>query len=114
MWKANIICNKPYMSTKFCSKPTFAEHHPTIASKRKQEKAIHESAKLFSSHEKMKKCFSSHEKIHFIRKLSTKTLFNKNIKYTIVSYEMKISSVHYHTIYIYIYLSIYIYIYIDR
>ena len=38
----------------FCSTPTFAEHHPTIASNTKYETAIPNSAKLFSSYKKMK------------------------------------------------------------
>ena len=60
----------------FCSTPTFAEYHPTIASKAKYDTVIHNSAS-FSSYELMKKCFSSHEKIQFIRILATKTLFNR-------------------------------------
>ena len=60
----------------FCSTPTFAEHHPTIASKVKYETTIHNSAKCFSSYEKNeKKCFSSHEKKQIIRNLATKTVF---------------------------------------
>ena len=38
----------------FCSTPTFAEHHPMIASNTKYETAIPNSAKWFSSYEKMK------------------------------------------------------------
>ena len=60
----------------FCSTPTFAEHHPTIASKVKYETTIHNAAKCFSSYEKNeKKCFSSHEKKQIIRNLATKTVF---------------------------------------
>ena len=62
----------------FCGTPTFAGHLPTIASKAKYKTAIHNSAKCFSSYEKMKK----------ISNLATKTLFNKKIKKTIISYKM--------------------------
>ena len=80
----------------FCSTPTFAEKLSMIASKAKYETAIHNSAKRFSSHEKMKNCFSSHEKIQLIRNLATKTIFYKKIKQTIVTYKMKLFSVHCH------------------
>ena len=51
----------------FCSKLTFAEHHPTIVSKAKYETAIPNSAECFVSYEKIKKCFFSHEKIQLYK-----------------------------------------------
>ena len=42
-------------SIAFCSIPTFAERHPTIASKAKYETEIQNSAKCLSVYEKMKK-----------------------------------------------------------
>ena len=75
----------------FCNTPTFAEHHGT-----KYDTAIQNSAKCFSSHEKMKKCFSSHERIQLIPNLANKTLEETITLNKIVSYRMNPFSFHYH------------------
>ena len=61
----------------FCSTPNFAEHHSTTASKVTYKTTIHNSAKCFSSHEKMKKCFSTHKTTQRLLNLATKILLNK-------------------------------------
>ena len=63
----------------FCSTPIFAEHHSRSASKAKYERAIDNSVK----------CCSPHEKIQLMFDLVTKTFFNDNIKQSTVFYYMK-------------------------
>ena len=80
----------------FCSTHTFTEQLSTILSKAKYEILIHNSAKRFFLHEKMKKCFSSRDKILLTRDLATKNIVSKKIKQTIVYHKMNLFTVHYH------------------
>ena len=80
----------------FCSTHTFAEQLSAILSKAKYEILIHNSAKRFFLHEKMKKCFSSRDKILLTRDLATKNIVSKKIKQTIVYHKMNLFTVHYH------------------
>ena len=72
--------------TPFCSKSSFAEHHPRTASKAKYETVIYNFIK----------CCSSHEKIELILNLFTIILVNKKIKQAISYYEVNPFSVFYH------------------
>ena len=80
----------------FCSTHTFTEQLSTILSKAKYEILIHNSAKRFFLHEKMKKCFSSRDKILLTRDLATKNIVSKKIKQTIVYHKMNLFTVHCH------------------
>ena len=46
---------EPHFIIALCSTLIFGEHHPTITSKAKYETAVQNSAKHFSSYEKIKK-----------------------------------------------------------
>ena len=89
-WYFSKILNrdseKLHFRIAFCSTLTFAEHHSTITLEAKYETAIHNSPKCFFSHQEIKTCFSSHKQIQLKRNLTTKILFNKKNKQTIVLY----------------------------
>ena len=81
----------------FCSTHTFAEQLSAILSKAKYEILIHNYAKRFSLHEKMKKMlFFPTKNTTYTWSCYKKNIFSKKIKQTIVYHKMNLFTVHCH------------------